>query len=563
MGRRIEATPLPRIAATYARVSTVLQDSGDKSSLGTQEAGCQQWAAQQGWLLDERFTYRDRHTGEELWERPELTRLREAARARSFGVLVCHSIDRLSRNPIHLGILLDELARLGIAVEFVTEALDDTPEAALIRFIKGYAGQIENERRRERQMRATKARVDRGQPVATGRKPFGYLWTDATKTAYMVDPATAPVVVRIFRDYAAGGMTLRELAATLTADGIPTPTGKRATWDPGVVRTLLRTTLYWGAPTTGKTRSERVPLDRRAQYRGKSVARVLPIAEQTALPATTAPALISRAVAAEVLRRLRRNQQLATRSAKDPESALLRGLVRCGLCGSTMHANRLPAQARSDGSVPVRYVCRQALKVRKDATAGRYCTPHSVLADVLDPAVWDKVAAYLRDPRLIAEERARMRAAEPPGTADLASIDRRLVDLRRRIKNKRTYAEQVDDDREREEVAAEVTLLRRQERKTEAERAQVAALAADWDREALNLEALTTLVQDATVNLESWGYAEKRSALLALKTVVTLHEPGHKPRAEGTIRLPLRGVLQLAPPLGDLVGVSSVAQYVR
>jgi len=95
-----------------------------------------------------------------------------------------------------------------------------------------------------------------------------------------------------------------------------------------------------------------------------------------------------------------------------------------------------------------------------------------------------------------------MRETEPPGTADLASIDRRLVDLRRRIKNKRTYAEQVDDDREREEVAAEVTLLRRQERKTEAERAQVAALAADWDREALNLD--------------SWGYAEKRRALLAL-----------------------------------------------
>src|SRR5260221_10712674 len=93
MGRRIEATPLPRIAATYARVSTVLQDSGDKSSLGTQEAGCQQWAAQQGWLLDERFTYRDRHTGEELWERPELTRYgKRRVRVR----LACSSATRLT-----------------------------------------------------------------------------------------------------------------------------------------------------------------------------------------------------------------------------------------------------------------------------------------------------------------------------------------------------------------------------------------------------------------------------------------------------------------------------------
>jgi site-specific DNA recombinase len=562
MGRRIEATPLPRIAATYARVSTVLQDSGDKSSLDTQEAGCQRWALDHDWLLDDRFAYRDRHSGEELWERPALTELREAARARSFGVLVCHSIDRLSRDPIHLGILIEELTRLGITVEFVTEELDDTPEAALIRFIKGYAGKIENERRRERQMRATRARVERGLPVATGRKPFGYLWTDATKTAYMVDPATAPVVVRIFADYARG-MTLRELAAALTADGVPTATSKRATWDPGVVRNLLRTSLYWGAPTTGKTRSERVPLDRRAQYRGKSVARVLPREEQTALPPTTAPALVSHTVAAEVLRRLRCNQQLATRSAKDPESALLRGLVRCGLCGSTMHANRVPASRRADGSVPVRYVCRQALKVRKDATAGRYCTPHSMLADVLDPAVWDQVAAYLLKPQLIAQERARMREAEPPGTADLAALDARVAAIGRRISSLMETAEYVSDSDARRDLAAQIGLYTKQKRKTEAERAQVAVLAVDWDREALALESLTTLVQHATVNLESWGYAEKRSALLALKTVVTLHPPGHTPRAEGTIRLPLRGVLQLAPALGVPVTVSSDAQYVR
>jgi hypothetical protein len=46
MGRRIETTPLPRIAATYARVSTVFQDGADKTSLDTQEAGCTRWAAE-------------------------------------------------------------------------------------------------------------------------------------------------------------------------------------------------------------------------------------------------------------------------------------------------------------------------------------------------------------------------------------------------------------------------------------------------------------------------------------------------------------------------------------
>jgi len=69
MGRRIETAPLPRIAALYSRVSSKPQDDEDKTSLATQEAGERAWAQANGWLVDARFTYRERHTGEELWER--------------------------------------------------------------------------------------------------------------------------------------------------------------------------------------------------------------------------------------------------------------------------------------------------------------------------------------------------------------------------------------------------------------------------------------------------------------------------------------------------------------
>jgi site-specific DNA recombinase len=563
MSKRIEAPPLPRVAATYARVSTLMQDAADKSSLDTQEAGCQRWATEHDWLLDEQFAYRDRHSGEELWERPELTRLREAARARQFGVLVCHSIDRLSRNPIHLGIVLDELARLGIAVQFVTEELDDSPEAALIRFIKGYAGQVENERRRERQMRATRARVERGHPVACGRCAYGYQWADASKTRLIPNPLTAPVIIRIFTDYASG-MTLRELAAALTADGVPTATGKRATWDPVVVRNLLRTSLYWGLPTTLKTRSERIPLDRRSHYRHKSVAVQLSREEHTTLPSDVAPALVSHVVAAEVQRRLRLNQQLAIRNAKDPEAALLRGLVRCGLCGGMVRANRLPSHMRLDGSVPVRYDCNNVYRVKKDAEHGRYCTPHGIFGDVLDAAVWEKVAAVLCDPSLIARELERMRDADPPAAADLSALYARVQTLERRISSLVATAEYASDDDARRELAAQIDLYSQQKRKTETERSQVARLSAAWDHEREQLEALTTQIAHVASDLAGWGYAEKRVALIALKAEVTLYPPDHTPRADLTIRLPLRGALTLSPPALTQAHVpsSSDAQYV-
>jgi site-specific DNA recombinase len=551
MGRRIETTPLPRVAAIYARVSTTAQDTPEKTSLDTQEAGCKRWAVENDWLVDDRFTYRDRHSGEELWERPELTKLREAARARSFGVLVCLSIDRLSRDPIHLGILLDELARQGIGVQFVTEDLDDSPEAALIRFIKGYAGKVENERRRERIIRAMRARVERGQPVATGRAPYGYAWADERKTRLIANPLTAPIVQRIFRDYAAG-MTLRQLAATLTADGIPTPTGKRPNWNPVVIAYLLRASLYWGEPVALKTRSETVPLDQRAFYRGKSRAVVLPQVERAKLSPDFAQPLVSPVVAAAVQRRLRLNQQLATRSAKDPESALLRGLARCGLCGGVLRANRIPSNQRLDGTIPVRYVCRNALKVKADHEHGRFCTPHIIQGDTLDTAVWEKAAAALRDPDLIRQELERMRKADPPGTADLAALDGRVAALSRKISSLMETAEYATDVDARRELAAQIDLYTQQKRQTEAERAQVTQLSAAWDHERVQLETLTEQIARVAANLESWGYAEKRAALLALKAEVTVYAPGHTPRAELTIRLPLRGQLALPPPLGVL-----------
>jgi site-specific DNA recombinase len=547
MSRRIEPAPLPHVAAIYSRVSSKKQDEPDKTSLDTQEAGEKRWATENGWLVDERFVYREKHTGEELWERPELTRLRAAARERSFGFLVCHSIERLSRDPIHLGILLDELSRIGVAVQFVTEELDDTPEAALIRFIKGYAGKVENERRRERQIRATRARADNGYPIATGPAPYGYCWADNAKTHYVVNPLTAPIVARIFRDYAAG-QTLREIAAALTAEGVPTPKNRNPVWRSGAIRSILRNSIYWGAPRTGKTRTERVPLDQRAHYTRKSVARELPVSAQVALPADVAPPLVAADIAALCAQRLRTNQQFATRSAKDPESALLRGLVRCGLCGGSVGVNRRSARThtRKDGTLPSRYVCHNARRVVRDATYGWLCTPHAIYCERLDAAVWARVEAVLTTPGLIEQEVERMRETEPPGAADLASLDARILTLSRKIESLTETVGYAKDSETRRDLAGQIDLAITHKRQTEAERAQAAQLAADWDAERVSLEALCEQVSAFAGDVPSWGYAEKRAALIMLKTEVVVYEPGHTPRADLAIRLPLSGRLMLS-----------------
>ena len=40
----------------------------------------------------------------------------------------------------------------------------------------------------------------------------------------------------------------------------------------------------------------------------------------------------------------------------------------------------------------------------------RYCEPHTILAEELDAAVWEKVAAILTNPQLLEQDRTHARS---------------------------------------------------------------------------------------------------------------------------------------------------------
>src|SRR3712207_2987218 len=99
------------IAAIYCRVSS--QGQEENASLPTQEEACRRFAAQRDYRVDEGHVYREVHSGGDLWERPQLTALREAVRRREVGAIICSALDRLSRKQTHIAILADECERAG------------------------------------------------------------------------------------------------------------------------------------------------------------------------------------------------------------------------------------------------------------------------------------------------------------------------------------------------------------------------------------------------------------------------------------------------------------------
>jgi site-specific DNA recombinase len=514
----------------------------------TQEAGERAWALANGYAVDEQCIYRERHSAEEYYERPELTRLRADAKARKFALVVVHSVERLARDAIHLGIIIEELDRVGVKVHFVTEPIDnDSPDGQLIRFVRAYAGKIENERKKERTMRTMRERARRGRPIPGCRIPYGYLpgperdtrTGRLTKEKLLPNPRTAPVVVRIFRE-AAAGVPIRTIARGLTDDGIPSPTGRRR-WVGNTVRYFLNDARYWGQGET--LRSKEVPVEKhlRAHYATKTRTVLRPADERYALPTSSVPPLVEPAVAAAAQAHLGRNRDHATRNNRYPERALLRGgIARCGYCGDALYANNRHSTYGGAEIVRTTYRCASRHETAPD------CRAHGMEAHLLDPAVWAKFSELLRTPGLIEQELDRMRASETPGADMFASIDKIVKDLGAQIARKRRLFELTDDAQTQNELADEINQLAALRRKHEAERANAELHYADWQQQQDSLQGTPALCERVGQQLDAMNYDEKRQALFAFKAVVRLWRADHVPhRAELQVSLPLSGTLLL------------------
>jgi DNA invertase Pin-like site-specific DNA recombinase len=554
-GPKYVAPTLPRIAALYCRVSTGQQAVEGKASLPTQLAALKSKAAEMGYAVDERFIYTDAHSGEELFERPHLARLFADAKARQFGLVLAYNSYALVKNTAHLAILTHEWKYAGIKLAFATEEVDDTAAGRIMRELHTFATEMDGDRRKDCMDRARRDKAERGKPAGASRANFGYRWAEVrrpdgrlSRERLEINPDTAPVMERLFAR-ADAGQTLRSMAADLTRDGVPTPTGKSAGWDPSTVLLLLKNPLYCGRAVTLSRRS--VPVDKSVRHHYARAFRAVwrPVDERIPLPESFAPPLVSEDVFERVQARLRENQRLASRNNRTPLATLARGLIRCGHCGYTIYV------ANKSAHTGPRYICQTggSTMARRDRCDGRGI---AIVAKKLDAALWATVCDVLTDPDRIAEEVRQMRATQAPGADLLATIDHQLDEVDQRIAKKRRLAEDVEDDEDRAELLAEIAKLRRTRRGLENERVGVEARAASWHAQERGLTEVVDWCRRVAGNLDRFTDAQRRATLLALQAEVRLYRVGHQPRAEVTLHFPVSGLRTM--PLVDDPGTTVV-----
>lgn len=383
--------------AIYTRVSTQAQAGEDRNSLGTQETACRDFCAAHELPISEAHIYRETFSGAELYNRPKLNDLREAGRAGAIDALVCYAIDRLSRDPVHLGVILSEADHHGVAVHFVTEPLDHTMEGELIRFVRGYAAKVEREKIKERTLRGKRGRLLQGKPPGYGMDLYGYRRERGGDVWRVYEPEAA--VVREMFALATDGVSVRAIADTLNRRGVPSPSV-------GKVRRASDDGPRWGKSQVARTlrhpwyKGEAVAW--RWQHMGKNTAPQLrPESEWVTLPAVAVPALVSPALWQAVQRHLDTNRGDTTRNAERPY--LLRGRVTCAVCGRRMQTET------SKGTRYYRCPSRQQ--------AAGACGAKMVAADAVEAWVWERVRRWFRDEGTLTRLLTRESATPDTGAA--------------------------------------------------------------------------------------------------------------------------------------------------
>ncbi len=224
---------------TYTRIST--DETNQPYSLGAQHYRLDAFVASQPyWQIVARYT--DQASGKSL-ERPALSELRTAAAAGRFDLLLVYRVDRLSRNLGQLVALIEEFKERGVGFRSATEPFDTAnPAGRMLVQLLGSFAEFERASMMDRIGAGMERKASRGEWTG-GTPPYGYRKPHGT-SILQPDPATAPVVVAIFRRYVETREGGRQVAAWLDGQGLRTRLGGH--WSTTSVLLVLRNRAYIG-----------------------------------------------------------------------------------------------------------------------------------------------------------------------------------------------------------------------------------------------------------------------------------------------------------------------------
>lgn len=223
------------LAIAYYRYSS---DAQNEESIDQQQEAAHNYAKAKD--LNIIKEYKDKAISGTTDERPGYQTMLSEIKKLKPSALILWKIDRLGRDRYLLINARKKIRDAGCKIHLVAEpSLDDSPESALLESLMDGMAEFYSRQLRENVIRGMKHNAKNC--LSNGHKIFGYKTGPDKK--YTIDHITAPVVQRIFNDYA-NGIPMVEIAKKLNSQGLRTVKGKEFTING--LRSILKNTRYTG-----------------------------------------------------------------------------------------------------------------------------------------------------------------------------------------------------------------------------------------------------------------------------------------------------------------------------
>ncbi|WP_039944451.1 recombinase family protein [Thermicanus aegyptius] len=369
--------------AIYARVSS--EDQQERGTIGNQTEFAQKYCDLHQldvlhWYLDDGISGTI-----PLEEREEGKKLLEDAKAGKIDLLLIYRLDRLGRSARIILNAVYDLEQNGVKIRSMTEPFDtgDPSGRFLLTILAGVAD-LERETILERMWLGANRAARSGKWLG-GIVPYGYR---VNKDGFIevnedflpgFDMSEADVIRLIYRLVGEQGMSTIKLADYLNALGIPpsyvkdarmVTQGKRKVatsgiWLPGRIRNMIVNTTYKGIHYYGKRTNKKRELIKRE-----------------------VPAIVSEELWQKAQDALKQNQIEAMRNSK--RKYLLRGLIKCGVCGLTYHGSVFGKELKAF------YLCGG--KTSYHGPFKEKCVSKNVPAEWVEELVWNDCVNFIRNP---------------------------------------------------------------------------------------------------------------------------------------------------------------------
>ncbi len=434
--KNLSDTMLLKIAAAYIRVSDERQDEYSPDS---QLKKVREHAEKEGYQIpDEYVFYDDGISGRSTKKRADFNRMIAMAKEkdRPFDKIYVWKFSRFARNQEEAIAYKSLLSKKGVAVVSVSEPIPEGHFGSLIERIIEWTDEYYSVNLSTEVTRGMTEKVSRGEPICP--PAFGYF---IKEKKYYPNEEQALIVKEVFERFAAGeGM--RRIAMDLANRGVKTTRGNAP--DNRYVEYMLNNPLYIGKLRWSQEGTRAV---HSRNYNHESVMIIDGNHE----------AIISEELWKKVQSRLEQQKKAYTKYARKEQEVeyMLKGLVRCSACGSTLAAGGRWGKKQTSYSLQC---CNYA--------RGTCHTSHSISVTKLEKAVVDALKDALKNNDfVIVPNKKSDRSANTPDFDKLIAIEERKLD-----RAKQAYLAEVDTieqyAKNKKEIEKQIAKLRQLRDKT-------------------------------------------------------------------------------------------------